>query len=158
MQQRDRHFKLFLTLLISILGFLAALVLLFFLMRLVFGILSYMPWLTYVYSLGVLSAPAAVFIPAWIIYLRRTSDHPVQWVMVLSYIIMPSMLLLWGIFYIYDLITFFRTGSTVIMKYMSWEMVFLAANVAVIFLMGVVQALSMPVEKDWMTKARERSA
>ncbi len=71
---------------------------------------------------------------------------------------MPFMLLLWCIFYIYDLVVFFRTGTTVIMKYMSWEMVFLASNVALIFIMGIIQALSMPAEKDWMEKARQRSA
>lgn len=158
MYQRDKHFKLFLSLLGTMLGFLAVLVILFFFMRLVFGVLNYVPWLTYIFVVGILSAPFAVFASAWLIFLRRSFHHPVQWVRIVSYIIMPFMLLLWCIFYIYDLVVFFRTGTTVIMKYMSWEMVFLASNVALIFIMGIIQALSMPAEKDWMEKARQRSA
>lgn len=158
MQQRDKHFKLGLLFIITALSFIVALVLLFLFMKLVFGVMSYMPWLTYVFTVGVLSAPAAVFFPAWIIFIRRSAGHPVQWVRIFSYILMSAMLLLWGMFYIYDLITFFRTGSAAIKNYLSWEMVFLASNVALIFIAGVIQALSLPPEKDWMAKARERSA
>ena len=51
-----------------------------------------------------------------------------------------------------DIITFFKHAYTDVEKYQSYNMIFLAANVAAIFLVGVMQAFSAPKEKDWMER------
>jgi len=68
-------------------------------------------------------------------------------------ILVPSVLMI-TIFLIY----FFKTGSREVGKFNSYNVVYLAASVATIFLVGVMQALSTEKEKDWLEKRKEREA
>jgi hypothetical protein len=63
-------------------------------------------------------------------------------------------LLAWGIVLVLDLGTFFRTNAREIASFYSYNVIFLSLNVATIFLVGVMQALSAEKEKDWMEKRR----
>jgi hypothetical protein len=149
-----KYLRLFVTILLSVVGFIVALVLLFLLIRLFFGILSYIPWMAYVYILMILSVPAAIFVTAFIVFFKRTAIHPVKFVRLLSYTLFIAFLICWGIAYVWDMITFFRTGSTQIMTYKSWDLIFLTANVTCIFFIGVVQALTAVKEVDWMERKK----
>jgi hypothetical protein len=57
-----------------------------------------------------------------------------------------------------DVIYFFKTGARDVGKFNSYDVVYLAASVATIFLVGVMQALSTEKEKDWLEKRKEREA
>ena len=46
----------------------------------------------------------------------------------------------------------FKTASEEINRYYSFELFFLAGNVAIIFLIGILQALTTAREKDWMER------
>jgi hypothetical protein len=100
----------------------------------------------------ILMVPAALFISAYVIYFKRTTVHPNAAIRIISYIIFSIALILWGIFFIWDLLIFFRHVYQTIDRYHSYNMIFLAANVACFFLVGVMQAFTTEKEKDWMDK------
>jgi hypothetical protein len=154
MQENGKLLRLFGTIFFSILAVIAVLVLVFLGMRLVFGLLNYIPWLSYVYTLLLLSVPAALLVSVFILFFKRTKFHPVRAVRVISYTIFCLFILSWVYVFIADMIRFIKKGSAVIGDYLSYDTVFLALNVAFIFIVGVIQALTMPPEKDWMEKRK----
>ncbi len=147
--------RLFFTIMIAVLGIITALVLLFLLMRLVFGLLSYVPWLEYLYVVFLISFPTAVFITAFSIFFKRTLHHKAQVVRYFSLAIIALFLISWVVFYVLDIIDFIRFQYTDIKDFRTYNMLFLFSNVAGIFFLGVAQALSSPKEKDWLEKWRE---
>lgn len=147
-----KYVRLFTTLVITLLGLLIAFVLLLLSIRLFFGLLSYIPWSTYIYVIFILSVPSMLFISIYIIYFKRTAFHPSALVRYISYSVFTIALIAWGIFLVKDIISFSKFGYTEIEKYYTYNMPFLAGNVAAIFLIAVMQALSIPEGKDWMEK------
>ena len=150
-----KYIRLFTTLFFTMIGVLIAFVLLLLGVRLIFGLLDYIPWASYIYTLFIMAVPAVLFISIYIIYFKRTASHSSSAVRYISYSIFYIALIFWGIFFVMDIITFYKHAYTDIEKYQSYNMIFLAANVAAIFLVGVMQAFSAPKEKDWMEKSRE---
>ncbi len=150
-----KYLRLFGTLFLTVIGFIIAFILLLLGLRLFFGLLSYIPWFTNVYMILILMLPAALFISAYIIYFKRTTLHPAAAIRIISYIIFSIALILWGIFFIWDLLIFFRHVYQTIDRYHSYNMIFLAANVACFFLVGVMQAFTTEKEKDWMEKQQD---
>lgn len=150
-----KYMRLFGMLFLSVLVFLVALVLIFLGLRLVFGLVNQLPWTVYIYTLFVLSVPAAIFTTAFIIYFRRTRSHPSLPVRIISYVLFTAFLCMWLVFYVQDINTFFHTAQTQIVEYKSWGMIFLSANVACIFLVGVMQAFSSAEEEDWLDRTKK---
>ena len=62
------------------------------------------------------------------------------------------MLTAWACCLITDLITFFKSHYRDIAHYNSYNLAFLAANVGVIFFVGILQALTSSKEVDWMDR------
>ena len=153
MEDNGKYLRLFGTLFFSFIGFIAAFVLLMLGIRLVFGMLVYIPWVSYVYLAFILIVPAALFVSGFIIYFRRTRTHPSKTMRGISYFIFSAALLIWGYVFISDMIVFFKHGYQAIEKYKSYEMIFLAANVACFFLVGIMQAFTTEKEKDWMERS-----
>ena len=153
--ERGKHIRLLLTIFTAVVGVLAALVLLFFLMRLIFGLLSYVPWLEYLYVVFLISFPTAVFLTAFSIFFKRTKRHPAKIVRGVSLAVISLFLAAWALFYVLDIIAFIRFQYTDINNFKTYNMLFLFANVAGIFFLGVAQALSTPKEKDWLERRRE---
>jgi hypothetical protein len=153
-----KYVRLFGTLFFAMVGFIVALILLLLGVRLIFGLLSFIPWSVYIYMLFIIAVPAVLFIGIYIIYFRRTTSHNSAVVRYISYGIFSIALIFWAIFFVLDLIKFFKYAYPDIEKYRSYDMIFLSANVAAIFLIGVMQAFSSPKEKDWMERNREKVA
>lgn len=139
-------------LLFTVLGFLLGIVVVFLLLRVFFGLLSYIPWITYTYTIFIISVPASVFISVFIIFFRRTAFHPIRLIRFVSYGILLLFLLTWICVYILDMIDFFKNEKSEIEFYYSYDTLYLTINVVSIFIIGVMQALSMPKEADWMDK------
>ena len=102
----------------------------------------------------IILVPAGLFIPAYIVYIRRTATHPnliVKWI---SYVIFTFAIATWSVFLCMDMVTFYKHAYTAIGMYKSYDMVFLAVNVASFFLVGVMQAFTTAQEKDWMERSR----
>ncbi|MDB5201317.1 MAG: hypothetical protein JWQ27_726 [Ferruginibacter sp.] len=150
-----KYLRLFGTIFLSFVGFLLAIVLLFLGIKLFFGLLTYVPWSVYVYMLFILTVPAALFINIYLVYFRRTKRHPSAPVRYISFALFIIALAAWVYFYIIDLKIFFTHSYQDIAKYNSYEMIFLAANVAMLFLIGIMQALTMEKEKDWLSRPHE---
>lgn len=147
-----KYFRLFGMLFLAMIGFLVALTLLFLGIRLVFGLVNELPWISYVYILFILSVPAAIFITAFTVFCSRTRSHPFRPVRIISYVLFVVFLCAWAVFYIMDIVTFFRTTQTQIVDYNSWNLIFLTASVACLFIAGVIQALSSAKEEDWLAR------
>ena len=139
-------------LLLSVIGFLLAVCLIFISVRLFFGLLSYIPWLTYIYVLFILSVPAAVFVSVFLIFFRRTHFHPAKAVRFISNALFILFIIAWVVVYVADIIAFYRLEKADIENYYSYNTLFLTINVTAIFLIGVMQALTTAKETDWMDK------
>ena len=150
--QFGKYLRLFGTLFFTFIGFIVAFILLMLGIRLFFGVLSYIPWLSYLYMILILMFPTALFTSVYIIYFKRTGVHPLKTVRVLSYIIFSTALLFWGFFFVSDLVLFFRRFYGTIDRYGTYNLLFLSCNVGAIFLVGIIQALSQQKERDWMEK------
>ena len=154
--QFGKYLRLFGTIFFSVIGFILALVLLLLGIKLLFGLMSYIPWFTYVYMIFIILVPAGLFIPAYIIYFRRTASHPGKTVRLVSYLLFIIAICIWTIFLVLDMITFFRYGYNAIGMYRSYDMIFLAANVACFFIVGLMQAFTTAKEKDWMEREKHK--
>lgn len=155
--ERDQHGKyirLFGTLFFTFIGFIAALILVLLLFRVLFGVLSYIPWVANIFTLFITCVPAALFISVFIIYFFRTKSHPSLPARVFSYVVFAAALASWAYVWVSDLITFFRHYYMAVGEYMSYNMLFLVANVLSLFIVAMVQGLSTKKEEDWMEKHR----
>jgi hypothetical protein len=150
--QHGKYIRLFGTLFFTFIGFIVALILLLLGLRLVFGVLSYIPWLANIFTLFILCVPAALFISVFIIYFFRSKTHPSLPARIFSYIIFAAALASWGYTWVSDLITFFTHYYMAVGEYMSYNMLFLAANVLSLFFVAMIQGLSTKKEPDWMEK------
>lgn len=151
-----KHIQLFITIFFSIVIGLISIVLVLLLFKLLFGLLTYMPWITYGYMLLILVFPPVLFITIYTIYFRRTAKHPVMLVRWISRTLFLIAILAWIAAILLDLQFFLKTGKQEIAKYYSYDILFLFLNIVLIFFSGVIQALAMPAEKDWLEKRSER--
>jgi hypothetical protein len=152
--QFGKYLRLFGTIFFSVIGFIIAFVLLMLGVKLLFGLMSYLPWFTYMYMIIIVLVPAALFISCFIIYFKRTISHPNKPIRYISYAIFTVALISWGIVLVADLSIFIKHAYGTIGMYYSYDMIFLSANVATFFIVGIMQAFTTPKEKDWLEKHR----
>lgn len=151
-EEQGKFIRLFGTIFFSILGAIVSFVLLMLLFRLFLSSLDYIPWFTYFYMSLVLLLPTALFVSIYIIFFKRTKSHPSKPVRLFSNAVFIAGIVSWFVVLALDCINFFKTVSEEINHYYSFELLFLAGNVAIIFLIGIIQALTTAKEKDWMEK------
>ncbi len=149
-----KYLRLFGSIFLLVIGGLLTLILLLLGAKLLFGLLSYISWISYVYMIFILLVPSILFISIYIVYFKRTRSHPVKIIRWISYLLFSAALTTWLLFLILDIQTFFKYAYNAIGMYRSYDMVFLASNVAGIFLVGVLQAFTSEKEKDWMENYR----
>ncbi len=143
-------------LVISLIAFVAALILILLGLKYAFRLLDSIPWFVYVFTLFIIMVPTLVFITIFLVFFSRTKKHPSATVRYISWGLFILALAAWTYFMVADLVTFFKTGSQSISYYNSYSVLFLAGSVALIFIVGIIQALSTPKEKDWIEKRNER--
>ncbi|MEX1203511.1 MAG: hypothetical protein WEA59_09720 [Ferruginibacter sp.] len=139
-------------------GFIVSLLAVLFALKYIMGALDYLPWFSYLFTIFIMMVPSVLFITVFIIYLKRTQFYPSPVVKWISIILFSIALLFWVYFLIIDVIYFFKTGAREVGKYNSYNVIYLSTSVAMIFLIGVLQALSTEKEKDWLEKRKEREA
>ena len=150
----SKYLRLFGNIFFLFLGFVVAFVLIIVAFRLLFGLLSYIPWLRVIYMLFILMMPVCVFGTAFTIFFKRTATHSSKPVKVVSYILFTAILVSWLFLTGYDLMTFFKFQYNSIDKYYTYNLLFLSINIFVLFGVGVMQALSAPKEVDWMQRGQ----
>lgn len=149
-----KYLRLFGSVFFLFIGILLILVSVFLGLRLLFGLMNYIPWMTYVYMIFILLVPSMLFITCYIIYFKRTAAHPNKAVRWISYSLFTIALIAWIIYCIMDIIIFSKHAYTAIAMYHSFNMIFLALNITCFFLVGVMQALTSAKEVDWMERQR----
>lgn len=147
-----KYLRLFGSLFFLVIGAIVGLILLLLGIKLVFGLLSYIPWINFVYTSFIVLLPAVLFIAVYIYYIKRTKRHPSTAARYISYILLAAALICWIIFLSLDLVLLIKHASAEIGTYHSYDMIFLISNIAMIFVVGIIQALAMPREKDWMER------
>ena len=152
MNSSSKYLRLFGSLFFLLMGMLLSMVIVFVVIRFLFGLMSYIPWALYVYMILILLLPATVFITGFIVYAKRTATHPSKTTRVISYMVFTAALVAWVVYLILDIIIFYRHAYNSIGKYHSYDMLFLFLNVAGLFIVGILQALTTGREEDWMEK------
>lgn len=106
------------------------------------------------FGLAVVSLAPALFMSVYYIFFKRTKKHPVRAVKIISQVLFVAGFVISLVVLIYDMISFFSRFKTDITSYHGLSLGFLAGNVAMLFLIAIVQAFTTKKEVDWMEKHR----
>jgi hypothetical protein len=147
-----KYLRLFGSIFFFVIGAILAFILLLLCIRLFFGLMSYIPWITYVYMIFIILVPSTLFITCFIFYFKRTFTHPNKPVRWISFAIFSAALIAWPVVLVLDIMIFYKHAYSSIGMYYSYDMIFLAANVVSFFLVGVMQAFTTKKEVDWMER------
>lgn len=107
-----------------------------------------------IFGLGIVSLTPAVFMAAYYIFFKRTKTHPEPIVKVISQILFIAGFLISISVLVLDMISFFKKFSPDIGSYHGYSLVYAAGNVAMLFLIAIVQAFTTKKEVDWMDRKR----
>jgi len=121
-------------------------------MKLLMTGLDQVSWMNYMYMCTMLFIPALIFISANAIFFVRTKRHPSKIIRWFSYPVFVATIITWMLVFIRDIRYFIQTKEGEIGHYYTFSLTCLASSMALIFIMGIIQALTMPAEKDWLDK------
>ncbi|MEQ1554153.1 MAG: hypothetical protein ABL929_08245 [Ferruginibacter sp.] len=152
MDRYAKFIQLFGSIFLAFVGFFVVLALIILGLRYMFGVLDYLPWFSVMFTLFIICVPALLFITVYFIYFKLTKSHPSRVVQYFSYAMFSIALAAWAYFWIADFVIFFKKHYNSIGQYNCFNLAFLAANVGLIFFIGIVQALTTNKEKDWMER------
>jgi hypothetical protein len=105
-----------------------------------------------IFGLGIITLPPALFASVYVIFFRRTTLHPSAVVRVISKIIFTAGIICSIAVLVSDIITYFTRFSADIAGYRCFSLLYMAGNVSVIFLVGIIQAFTTQKEVDWMDR------
>ncbi|MBK8521384.1 MAG: hypothetical protein WAT20_12235 [Ferruginibacter sp.] len=106
------------------------------------------------FGLGVVTLAPAIFMSVYFIFFKRTKKHPAPAVKIISQIIFVAGFLISLAVLVFDMISFFTKFNTDITGYYGLGLTYLAGNVAMLFLIAIVQAFTTKKEVDWMERHR----
>ena len=107
------------------------------------------------FGLAVVTLAPAVFSAVYVIFFKRTKMHPLAAVRIISKALFVIGIAISLVLLIIDMISFFTKFNTDITGYYGLSLTYLAGNVAVLFLIAIVQAFTTSKEVDWMERNRE---
>ena len=154
MEENGKYLRLLGRIGLMFVVFIATLTILMYALKYFFGILDMMPWFSLMFALFIICVPAVIFMTVYYIY-YHTKGHPSKPVRIFSNIVFAVMLAAWAFYWIWDFIIFFQKQFRDIQHYNTYNLAFLSANIGVIFLVGIVQALTTKKEVNWMDRERE---
>lgn len=106
------------------------------------------------FGLAVVTLAPAVFMSVYYIFFKRTRNHPVETVKLISRILFVAGFIASLAVLVYDMRSFFTKYSTDIASYLGFSLAYLAGNVATLFIIAIMQALTTGKEVDWMDRKR----
>jgi len=106
------------------------------------------------FGLCIVSIAPALFMSVYYIFFKRTRNHPVETVKLISRILFVAGFATSLFVLLYDMRAFFTKYSTDIANYLGYSLAYLAGNVAMLFIIAIVQALTTSKEVDWMDRKR----
>lgn len=107
-----------------------------------------------IFGLGVVTLGPALFSAVYVIFFKRTKKHPVAWVRIISKTLFVAGIAISMFVLVTDMISFFTKFNTDIGGYRCYSLPYMAGNVAMLFLIAIVQAFSTNKEVDWMERNR----
>jgi glucan phosphoethanolaminetransferase (alkaline phosphatase superfamily) len=108
-----------------------------------------------IFGLLLLTVPSAIFITVYSIFIRRTKKFPKPIIRILSWIVFAAGLCFCVTYLFLDMKQFFTVRSLEITNYRSFSILFLAGNIATLFLIAIIQAFSRDKEKDWTERHKK---
>ncbi len=148
-----RFSKLYILIFLSILAFALTIAIIIGLFYGLSSLVSSRP-ADLIFELLVLTLPPALLTSVYYIFFKRTKSHPSAVVKVISKILFVK-----GIFwclatFVFAVIAYFKKGYHDITDYPSFTLAFLAGNIALLFLIALMQAFTSKKEEDWMEKRK----
>ena len=153
-----KYLKILVGVFLTLVSLLLAITVLLFIFKTVFGWLEHIPYFSLIFTLFALLVPVSIFGFAYLVFMKKTRYHPKKGVKWVSYIFFVLALLGWAIIAGVDLYRYFTQFYQDIGKYLSFNKYILIPSVFGLFLFGMIQALSMPGEPDWMNKHNRPSS
>ena len=105
-----------------------------------------------IFGLGTITMLPAIFSSVYVIFFKRTKQHPSAVVRIVSYLFFVLGIVCSVIVLIIDISAFFNMYEIDISAYRCFSLAYLAGNVGMIFLIGIIQAFTTPKEVDWMDR------
>jgi hypothetical protein len=105
-----------------------------------------------IFGLGVVSLAPALFMSVNFIFFKRTKNHPSETVRLISRLLFITGFICSLVVLVLDMRSFFTRFNTDITGYHGFSLTYLAGNVAVLFGIAIMQALTTNKEVDWMDR------
>lgn len=109
-----------------------------------------------IFELLIISVPPAIFSAAYFIFSKRTRLHPSAIVRVISQTLFAVGIGSCILILVLSLITYFNKGYNSVTDYKSYSLAFTAGNIAMLFVIAIIQAFTTQKEEDWMEKRKRR--
>jgi hypothetical protein len=107
-----------------------------------------------IFGLGVITMGPALFSSVYVIFFKRTKQHPVAAVRIISQILFIAGIAISVFVLISDMISFFTKFNIDIGGYRCFNLAYMAGNVGGLFLVAIIQAFTTEKEVDWMERKR----
>ena len=105
-----------------------------------------------IFGLGVITLAPALFSSVYVVFFKRTKQHPSAIVRIVSKTLFVLGIVCSVTILVNDIITFFTKYDIDITSYRCFSLAYLAGNVGMIFLVGIIQAFTTQKEADWMER------
>ena len=105
-----------------------------------------------IFGLGMITLAPALFSSVYLVFFKRTKQHPSAIVRIISKILFLLGIVCSITVLVIDIITFFSKYEIDITAYKCFSLAYLAGNVGMIFLIGIMQAFTTQKEVDWMER------
>lgn len=105
-----------------------------------------------IFGLGMITLAPALFSSVYLVFFKRTKRHPSAIVRIISKILFLLGIVCSITVLVIDIITFFSKYEIDITAYKCFSLAYLAGNVGMIFLIGIMQAFTTQKEVDWMER------
>ena len=105
-----------------------------------------------IFGLGVITLAPALFSSVYVVFFKRTKQHPSAIVRIVSKTLFVLGIVCSVTILVNDIITFFTKYDIDITSYRCFSLAYLAGNVGMIFLIGIIQAFTTRKEADWMER------
>jgi hypothetical protein len=152
MRRVDDLVGLMITLFLSVVGFFGLLALLYFALKYFAAGIDSIPFFEKAFVFVILSLPALILLFAWTVFFKRIKNHSSAAIKMISYIIAGAAILSGLFFYGKDIWRLFTTWNDTVTDYITYSRYFIVGNIAMLFLTAMLQALTLPKEKDWMER------
>jgi hypothetical protein len=122
-----------------------------------FKIFSSRP-LDIIYELLIVAMPASIFCTVYYIFIGRTKKYPSAGIKIVSQVLFMLAFCTCLVVLTMDIIHYFKLGYNAyeIKDYKSFSQLFMAGNIALMFIVALVQAFGTPKEEDWIARRKKR--